>query len=110
MINPNFYVDYNKVRRFSFSKLMHYPLKPLSIAVGNTVHIVEEGQDLFSIAKIYFGEYGERYWTTIADLNQMVFPNNVLAGQEIKIPNLVAEAKVDKKIIYEDNISTSIKI
>lgn len=110
MISPNFYLVDNLTKRFSFAKIKHFPRKDLSIPIGYTYHEVLEGQDLYSIAKIYFGEYGERFWTTLADINAISKPEWVTIGQVIKIPSLVVEAKIDKKITYENNVSTAIKI
>ncbi len=110
MISPNFYIEENLTKRISFAKIKHYPKKSLSIALGYTLHEVLDGQDLYSIAKMYFGEYGERYWTTLADLNGVTKPDWVEVGQFIKIPKLVIEDKIDKKVTYENNVSTAIKI
>lgn len=110
MISPNFYLKDNKVSRFSFSKLEHYPRKSLSISLGYTFHEVKEGEDLYGIAEIYFGEYGGRYWTTLADLNNLMRPDWLVAGQSIKIPRAVIEDRIDIKTTYERNVSTAIKI
>lgn len=111
MISPNFYIEENLAsNRISFAKIKHFPKKSLSIAIGYTLHEVLEGQDLYSIARTYFGEYGERYWTTLADANGITKPDWLVVGQFIKIPKLVVEDKIDKKVTYENNVSTAIKI
>jgi hypothetical protein len=110
MISPQFYTKENRVKSFSFSKLKHYPRKNLSFAVGYTLHEVKDGEDLYSIAGYYFGEFGERYWTTIADVNDLSKPDWLNTGQVIKIPRAVVEDKIDIKTTYDRNVSTAIKI
>lgn len=110
MINPNFYIKDNLVSRFSFTSLRHYPKKSLSLSIEYSYHEVVQGEDLYSIAKIYFGNFGERYWTTIADLNMLIRPGNLTTGQIIKIPKNLVEPKVSYRVIYEKNVSTAIKI
>ena len=110
MISKNFYVKENLTKQFLFSDLRHYPRKSLSLSIRYSFHEVSAGEDLYSIAKKYFGKYGEMYWTTIADLNGIIKPDWIEVGQKLKIPNYIIENRIDLKIVYENNVSTAIKI
>jgi nucleoid-associated protein YgaU len=59
-------------------------------ATETKTHIVAEGEDLWKIATDYYGN-GYR-WTDIAEANGMSNPNQLVAGQEIIIPELEDEA------------------
>lgn len=110
MISPTFYIKSNTAKNFISSKLYHYPRKKPTLSLEYSFHEVQSGETLYTIAQYYFGLYGERYWTTIADLNGCIMPDWIEVGQKIKIPNRIIDERIDFKIVYERNISTSIKI
>lgn len=53
---------------------------------GETVHVVQENENLWKIAERY---YNSGYnWIDIAEENNLTSGNDVVAGQEIRIPNV----------------------
>ena len=47
------------------------------------VHVVKEGESLYTIAKLYFGN-GMKY-SQIIELNQIEDPKNIKMGQQLRI-------------------------
>lgn len=111
MISPTFYIkESNLTKRFAFTTLSHFPRKNISKSFDFDLHEVKDGEDLFTISRIYFGKFGERFWTVLADANSITKPDWLEIGQIIKIPRLVVEDKIDYKTTYDKNVSTAIKI
>lgn len=110
MISPTFYLPGNTTKKFSFTKLRHFPKKNFSVCLRYEPYKVQDGDDLYIIASKVFGKFGECYWTVIADLNGILKPDWLQVGQIIKVPVTVIEDKIDYKITYDNNVSTAIKI
>ncbi|MBE3068890.1 MAG: LysM peptidoglycan-binding domain-containing protein [Planctomycetes bacterium] len=65
---------------------------PLVAAQERTVHKVDRGDTLTSIARRYFGKEGEGMWKKIHEANRQAIrdPNRLVVGQELVIPGLPA--------------------
>ena len=71
------------------------PLKqppPPAALTPRTVHKVDRGDTLTSIARRYFGKEGEGMWKKIHEANRQAIrdPNRLVVGQELVIPGLPA--------------------
>ncbi len=61
-----------------------------NVEVTSTKHIVQQGETLASIGRLYNVE-----WTTIASVNGITDPNSIFVGQELVISGAAAPAEVN---------------
>ncbi len=96
MINSSYYTSSNAVIHSDVNKIKRFEVKPLDTVFSYRNHIVESGQDLYSLASTVFGKDSQYYWTIIAEDNLLRFPDDLIAGEVIRLPLLILEARIIK--------------
>lgn len=91
MISPAFYTKKSLVRQLASGKALHYPQKPLSLAVKTRPYVVQFGDTYYSLARTLFGEDRQYLWPIIADINPPTYPDELEAGLTIQLPVVVVQ-------------------
>lgn len=109
MINAVFYSSRNRVNVFS-DDVAHFPRREYHKVFETTDYIVKSGEDLYDIARHWFGKDLEYHWTIIADLNNVRKPEDIVVGETIQLPNVIL-SETENKLPYYGKysaVSTSI--
>lgn len=89
MINNFFYIKNNQVKTFLKGSVAHYPVRTRTEVIETIDYVVKHGDTMYTLAKDFFGDDSEYNWTIIADLNYLREPDELVAGETIKIPTLI---------------------
>lgn len=106
MISPSFYNKKNLISLFFGGKVEHYPVKDPSVTIEWYEYIIKANENLYSIAARIFGTNLEYLWTYIADNNPPRQPDDWVAGDIIRLPNIIVRDSDTIKTIYK-NAKTS---
>lgn len=110
MINPSFYILDRKVQSFLGGKVAHFPLRLRIKVLATTSYIVKDGDTMYNIASRLFGNIGEYNWTIISEINFLRKPDELIIGEEIKLPLVILSETETRLPTYEQNTSTAIKV
>jgi nucleoid-associated protein YgaU len=69
-------------------------------------HIVQDGEDLWSIAEKYYGN--GYYWTKIAQANDITNPNQIEVGQKLTLPDVEEQGEIAEATTAPEETNTPI--
>lgn len=110
MISPNYYKDNNLVNLFLGGKVQHYLIKPPIVVVQTRDYQVQANDTMYTLAKRVFGVDNEHLWTIISDINFLRQPNELQAGEWIKLPVVILDEARYNKVNYDKTQSATSKI
>lgn len=110
MISPNFYDKSKAVKLYLNGKIRHYLLKERSVTLKSYPYVVRDGETYYSIALRVFGEEGMRHWTIIGDLNSLRQPEELRAGETIRLPEIILNDPDIRAANYGTSTSSAIPI
>jgi len=109
MISKHFYTENNLVQLFG-NGLQHYLVKPATVSLTSYPYEVQSGDTMYSLAKRIFGVDGEHNWTIISDLNYTRRPDELVAGEIIKLPLIILDDARFNTVNYAKTTSATTKI
>ena len=104
MINGIFYSEKNLVRVFR-PDIKHFLRREYHKVFDYSEYVVQEGEDLYDIAKKWFGENQEYHWTIIADINNIRKPDDITVGEILKLPNTIL-SETENRLPYYGKYAT----
>ena len=110
MISKNFYKQSKLVNEFLGGRLQHYPIKEPTTVLTTREYTVQSGDTMYSLARTIFGDDFEYNWTIISDINFLRMPDELQAGEVIKLPIIILDDSHFTKIGYDKTSSLTTKI
>lgn len=92
MIAPAFYKNTaNQSTTYLRGKFKHFKQRTPTTVVGTYEYVLSYGDTMYNLAERLFGADSEHLWYILSDINQLRMPDEWVAGEKIKLPEIIVQ-------------------